>query len=193
MATNNNRYAGQLSTDVYGILADQAKLAHLQLSAAQAVAADTDGLLNDTALGTGATTVTTFLNAMPYPRNVTIVASATQTGKATVYGTNIADEVISEELTINSDTPVVGAKAFKTVTSIVLPVKAGSETVDVGWGDKIGLPFMLSARPLLWATVDGVIETTVPTMVVDADEVEKNTIDLNTGLNGQIIDLYLAL
>lgn len=190
---NTNRFAGELSTDVYGINVDQAKLAHIHLTAAQSVAAAAEGLLKDTVLTTAAQTITTFLNVMPYPRNVQIVASAAQSGKATVYGTNMADEAISEELTINANTPVLGAKAFKTVTSVVLPVKAGSENIDLGWGDKIGLPFMMSIRPLLWATVDGVIETTVPTLVVDADEVEKNTADLNTGLNGQEIDIYLAL
>lgn len=187
------RYIGSLRTDVYGISADQSYMARLTLSAAQAVAADPDGLLDGTVLATGASTVTTFLNPMPYARNVTIVASAAQTGVATVTGTNLANQVISEALTIDGTTPVIGAKAFKTVTSVALPAKAGSENVDLGWGDVLGLPFMLAARPLLWATDDGVIETTAPAVVVDDDELEKNTIDLHSAMNGSVIDIYLVL
>lgn len=190
---NANRYFGDLSTDVYGITVNQAKFAHLSLSAAQSVAADPDGLLDGTALTTGAKTVTTFLNPIPYPRNLTIVASATQTGDCVITGTNIADKVITETIKFTSDTPAVGTKAFKTVTSIVLPAKAGTENVDIGWGDVLGLPFLLTQRPLLWATDDGVIEATAPTLTVDADEIEKNTIDLNTAMDGSVIDIYLVL
>jgi hypothetical protein len=187
------RYIGSLKTDVYGISADQAYMARLTLSAAQAVAADPDGLLDGTALGVAATTVTTFLNPMPYARNITIVASAAQAGNAVVTGTNLADQVITETITFDGTTPVLGAKAFKTVTKIVLPIKAGTENVDIGWGDKLGLPFMLAKRPLLWATDDGVIETTAPTVVVDDDELEKNTIDLHSAMDGSVIDIYLVL
>ena len=107
-----------------------------------------------------------------------------------MYGTNIADQAISEELTINGSTPVLGAKAFKTVTSIVLPVKAGTETVDVGWGDKLGVPYLFAAKPALLATLAGVIEATAPTQVNDSDEIEKNTVDLNSSLNGGEVCLY---
>jgi len=188
-----NRYFGELQTDVYGTNADEGKIAHIELTAAQAVAADTDGLLDGTALSEEASTVTEFLNAMPYPRNITIVASDAQSGAATVTGTNINDQVITEELTINGTTPVLGAKAFKTVTSIALPAKSGTETVDVGWGDKIGLPYMLTKKSLFMSLLDGVIETTAAAVVVDADEIEKNTVDLNSSLNGKVVDLYLVL
>lgn len=188
-----DRFFGLLSTDVYGITAEEARCAHIQLSTAQAVAADTDGLLDGTALPAVATTVTEFLNDMPYVRNVTMVCSATQTGDAVVTGTNIADAVITETFTLTSDTPVVGALAFKTVTSIALPVRVGSETIDVGWGDKIGLPFMSATKPCVLAYLDKARETTEPTLVADADEIEKNTIDLNSNLNGKVVDIYLFL
>lgn len=188
-----SRYIGNLGTDVYGISADEARVAHLQLVAAQTVAANADGLLDGKVLGTGATTVTTFLAAMPYARNITIVASDAQTGGAVITGTNLKGDVITETITFDGTTPVAGAKAFKTVTSIVLPIKAGSENVDIGWGDVLGLPFMLTVRPLLWATDDGAIEGTAPTVVVDADELEKNTIDLDTAMDGSVIDLYFVL
>lgn len=188
-----NRYFGELCTDVYGINVDKGSIAHIEISAAEAVAADADGILKETALGAEASTVTEFLNDMPYPRNVTIVASDTQTGDAVITGTNIADEVITETLTINSTTPVIGAQAFKTITSIALPAKAGSETVNVGWGDKLGLPYLLTKKTLVMACLDGVIETTAATVAIDADELDKNTVDLNSNLNGKVVDLYFIL
>lgn len=190
----SDRFIGRLSTDVYGVSTDEIKVAHIALTKEQACAADADGLLKSAVLGEAATTVTTFLKSMPYARNVTIVASATQTGKATVYGTNIANQPVSEELTINSATPVVGAKAFKTVTSVVLPIKEGTETVDIGWGDILGLPYMFDKKPLVFALQDGALETTAPTLVIDADELEKNTIDLSTALDdAKSVDLYLFM
>lgn len=188
-----NRYFGELCTDVYGITVDKGSIAHIELSAAQAVAASTTGLIDKLALGAAATTVTTFGNAMPYPRNLTIVASAAQTGDAVITGTNIADKVITETLTIDGSTPVIGTLAFKTVTKVVLPIKAGTETVSLGWGDKIGLPFMLTKKTLAMACLDGVIETTAAAVVVDADELHKNTVDLNSALNGKFVDLYFFL
>lgn len=186
------RYPGKLGCDVYGTLVDEMRLAHIQYSAAESAAADPDGLLNDTALGTGATTVTTFLAQPPCPRNITIVASATQTGDCVITGTNISDDVITETIAFNSATPAVGTKAFKTVTSIVLPVKAGTETCDIGWGQLIGLPFMFSAKPLVFAQNDGTVDTT-PALTIDADEIEKNTVDFNGSLDGSVMDLYLAI
>ena len=189
----SDRFVGKLSTDVYGTVADEGKVAVLTLTAAQAVAADTDGLLDGVALPAAAANQTSFENAMPYPRNITAVCSDTQTGDMVVTGTNIADEVITETITLTSDTPCAGAKAFKTVTSINLPAKVGSETIDVGWGDILGLPYMLDAKPILWAADDGVIETTAPTIVVDADEIEKNTIDLNSAMDGSVITIAMIL
>ena len=190
---NANRYTGKLATDVYGTAVDEKKIAHIALTAAQAVAADTDGLLDGTALPAAAANYTTFAHAMPYARNITAVCSDTQTGDMVVTGTNLAGETITETITLTSTDAVAGAKAFATVTNINRPAKVGSETIDVGWGDKLGLPFMLTVRPLLWATDDGTIETTVPTVVVDSDELEKNTIDLNSAMDGSEIDIYLVL
>jgi len=185
------RYPGKLTSDVYGSLVDEMKVAHIQLVAAETVAADPDGLLDGTALPAAAADYTEFANDMPYARNITAVCSGSQTGDMVVTGTNMADDVITETITLTSDTPAAGVKAFKTVTKINLPAKVGSETIDVGWGDKIGLPFMMSAKPLAFAQDDGVIETTAPTLVVDADELEKNTIDLDSAMDGSVIDIYL--
>jgi hypothetical protein len=192
-----DRYDELLRTDVFGMPVHKMSVAHIHLTKEQACAADADGILNGAALdSTDETEVTDFLNPMPYARNVKIVASAAtaENAKAIVYGTNIADQEISEEFTLAGDTPVVGIKAFKTITKIVLPAAAASETIDVGWDDKIGLPFMLDVKPLVFAMQGGTIETTAPTLAIDDDEIEKNTIDLNTALHDEkAVDIFLFL
>ena len=186
---------GLYNTGVVNEPAFLGRIGRQTLTAAQAVALDTNGLLETTALPAGAAAdYTTFAHPMPYARTVTAVCSASQTGDMIITGTNIDDVVISETITLTSDTPVESTKAFKTVTNINLPVKAGSETIIVGWGDKVGIPFMLATaakdRPIVEATLDGVIETTAPTLTADADELEKNLIDLNSNLNGKEVCIY---
>lgn len=188
------RAIGLYNTDVVTKPLLIGQIGRQTLTEAQAVAADTNGLLETTSLPTGATAnYTTFAHAMPYARTVTAVCSAAQTGNMVLTGTNINDVVITETIALTSDTPVESTKAFKTVTNINLPVKAGSETIIVGWGDKIGLPFMFgdaADRPMIEATLDGVIEATAPTITADADELEKNLIDLDSSLNGKEVCIY---
>lgn len=188
----DNKYLGELGTDVYGLTLNEMRLAHIRYTAAQTVAADADALLNDFELGAAGLEAKTFLAQPPYARNLTIVCSDTQTGKAVVHGFNIAGEPITEDFTLKSNTPVVGTKAFKTVTKIVWPVKVGSETADVGFGQLIGLPKKLSAAPLCWALNDGAVDT-APAITADADELEKNVVDFHGSLDGSVMDLYMAL
>ena len=191
-----NRFIGQLNTDVYGISADEAKVAHLSYTKEQACAADADGLLDGIALTAAAQTITEFLSEMPYARNITVVASDStgENAKVVVHGTNIKNEAISEEFTLAGTSAKVGNKAFKTVTKITLPIAVGTETIDVGWGDKIGLPYIFDVKPLCFATQAGALETTPPTLAIDDDEIEKNTITLATALHDdKAIDVYLVL
>lgn len=169
-----------------------------RLTAAQAVAADTNGLLETTALPAAAANYTTFAHSMPYARTVTAVCSGTQTGNMVITGTNIDGNAITETIALTSDTPVESTKAFKTVTIIRLPIKVASETIIVGWGDKIGIPFKMSDtaanRPkVLDCTLNGVIEATAATVTADADELEKNNIDLHSALNGSEVCIYYAM
>lgn len=187
------RFAGKINTDVYGVQLSEIKLAHISLNATQAAAADPDGLVDGVALGEAATEVTTFGAQPPYPRNIIIEASDAQDGNAVVTGTNYAGDVISETIKFNGTTAVEGNLAFKTVTKIVLPIKTGTETVDIGWSDKLGLPFLLSRNTLLGAYLDNTLESTAAAVVADADELEKNTVDLNSALNGKAVDLYFMM
>jgi len=67
------------------------------------------------------------------------------------------------------------------------------DTVSVGWNDKLGLPYKLSHDTVLAACLDNVRETTAPTVTVDSDDVENNTVDLDSALNGKQVDIYLAV
>lgn len=155
--------------------------------------------------GGGGETITpnvTCLFAQP-PCCRTIVATPGGTGadigpvSVILYGTNINDEVISETMPVfveNNTTAKTSLKAFKTITSVFLPSHDGTgATVSLGYSEALGVPFMFSKKPYLRATLDGVIETTAPTQVVDADEVEKNTVDINSTLNGKEVCLYYFL
>ena len=112
-----------------------------------------------------------------------------------VYGTNFADQAISETFTFEADqeTAETGALAFKTVNKITVAAQDGTgATFTVGFGELIGLPVMLSAKPLVFALDDGVIMT-APTVTADADELEKNVIDLNGSLDGSVYDIFFAI
>jgi hypothetical protein len=196
-----SRFLGLLGTDVFGVGLKEMRVGKLELTAEQAATLDVDGILDGQESAADAvTTVTEFLAQPPYPRNITILPGGT-TGDVkamsiTVNGTNFADQPISEDFAFlaNATDATVGAKAFKSVTSVVIPAQDGAgATFDIGWGDKLGLPYMASENTVLRAIFNNVVETTAPTVVYDADELEKNTVDLHSALNGSVVKLLVAI
>ena len=150
--------------------------------------------------GGGGETVTALTAQPSCPRNIT--ATAVGTGDigavaVTVYGTNIADQPISETLpawTADAAATKAGVKAFKTITSVFLPSHDGTGvTVAIGTGEILGLPFMFTKKPLCLATLNGAFETTFPTIEVEADEIEKNTVKLHSTLNSTEVCVYLGI
>lgn len=145
-------------------------------------------------------TITTAITNPDVPRAVTATAGGTagdiKAIQVTVNGTNIDGEAISEDLpafTVNTAGTVQGSKAFKTVTSIVIPAHDGNgATTAVGVNDKLGLPVKLSRNTVIAAYKDGTKEGTAPTVAVSSSAVESNTVDLNSALDGDaiIIDFY---
>lgn len=195
-----NRFFGELCTDVYGVNVDHAKIGHIFISEAEAIAADTDGIHVAIAGTDKAQTITTDISNPPYPRNITLdiggTAGDVKAGDIVVYGTNICDELISETFTLvdDTDTDQVGDLAFKTVNKIVIPAQDGTgATFTFGFGDKLGLPFKLDRNTVILTMHNKTAESNAPTVAVDADEIEKNTIDLNTALNGKEVDVFLIL
>jgi hypothetical protein len=88
-------------------------------------------------------TITTSITQPDFPRILTIKGNASGiTGNVVLTGTDFNGAALTETIALNGATEVLGTKAFKTLTSIALPVEvhAGTDTVSIGRGDKIGLP-----------------------------------------------------
>ena len=166
--------------------------------------ADPDQVLTTHAGPTSAAvvTVTTFTAQPDFPRNITITPTGTTTDveecDVTVSGTNIHNRAISEVLAFaaNASTATAGTKAFKTVTSVSWAADCESggfaATWTVGVGDVLGLKACMDKAGYVIQTVfDGVYEATRATCVADADEVEKNTCDINGTLDGaKVVDFF---
>lgn len=74
-------------------------------------------------------------------RNITVVASAANARTLTVTGYDYLGSKLVEAITINGTTTVQGLKAFAWVESFVMSSDADTTTVNVGWGNKFGLPY----------------------------------------------------
>lgn len=137
--------------------------------------------------------VSAFAGQPDVPRNLQIVASGTATGNVVITGTNIRGVVITETIALNGATPVLGLKAFATVTSIQLPT-VGATTINVGTGVKLGLDRMIPSDLVLATSVNGAYETTRPTVAHSTSAIESNTIQTNTAPNGSkpIIATYIT-
>lgn len=151
-------------------------------------------------------TITTNITDPDVPRNVTATAGGTagdiKAIQVTVKGTNVWGESIEETLpafTADTAGSVAGTKAFLTVTEVVIPAHDGNgatTSIGVGGHDStdalLGLPTTLTRNTVVAAYLDGTKEGTAPTVAVDSDEVEKNTVKLDTALDGTdvIVDYY---
>lgn len=137
LANYKHNFGQTITTDVEGVGVDRAFLAHINIPAASAVASDAAGIMPLTNLGAAVKAITTELTSSVVPRNVQIDGNVSGiTGNVKVTGTNIADVAIEETLALNGTTNVVGAKAFKTITKVDLPVQvhtpaAQTETIEI--------------------------------------------------------------
>ena len=96
-------------------------------------------------------------------------------GNVVITGTDINGATITETFALNGTSAQTGDKAFKTVTNIALPVlTTAGDTVDVGWGVKLGLPVCLAQNTVIVAYRDTSTADT-GTVAVDAADVSENT------------------
>ena len=200
-----------IQTSVPGVVADIGYIANLAWTAVQTVAADTDGIFDgiaaaDATAEPAGTTVTAtpaseeFIAQPPCARNLTVTVAATTAGDVkaaaiVVTGKNLAGETITESFTPTADTPatLVGAKAFASVTSVAVPAQDGdSVTVDVGFGQLIGLPYKLDKKRVILTLNDGVVDT-APTLTISASALESNTVDFNGSLDGSVMDMSIIV
>ena len=182
------RYPGDLTTDVYGFNIDELKVGLIDFGSP--IAADEDGILDDAATdSTNPTSYPTesvqFLAQPDVPRGLTFKPSGSAAaGGLIVEGLDYEGKPITEEVATNAGNKVATTYAFKKVTKITFPADAGGITWDVGWNDKLGLPFKFSEKPLTLEYSDGTLKTTTGDFTIDADVLAKNTFDPNTALNG---------
>ncbi len=121
-------------------------------------------------------------------------------GTLAIVGTDIAGNALSETIAPTAAGAVETLNAFKTVTSItgagwVRDAGAGSEdTIKIGTSESLGLPDKLSdTAQVLCASLAAVKEATAPTVVVHATTLAKNTVNLNSVLNGTAVKIYYVL
>lgn len=113
----------------------------------------------------------------------------------------------TDTVTIAAKTPLANddTLAFSFADTDTTGVTVGASTngtagvpydkIKVGWNDKLGLPFKLAHNTVLYKQtfLNNAVEGTEPTVAFSATALESNTIDLNSALNGTIVDTYLIV
>ena len=189
-----------ISTDVAGVTADRGFIANLAWTALEAAAASATAVhAAITGSAEAVTTVTTGITNPPCARSLTVTPGGTTDDVAacniTVTGTNINGETITEDFAFlaNATGATAGAKAFKTVTSIAIPIQDGAAaTFSVGTGQLLGLPYKLAKKRVLVTLNDGVVDT-APTLAISASAFESNTVDFNGSLDGSVMDMSIIV
>lgn len=109
------------------------------------IAAVAAGILSAQSIATAGSTTTFVTDTAdaPFGRNVTVVASGLATSTVTVSGRDYLGQPMTELLTLNGATPVVGNKAFKWIDRVAFDATAAT-TINLGFGGKLGLPYRMS-------------------------------------------------
>lgn len=169
----------------------------IPVSLGSPAAPDADYVVESANMKVGAYTVAHA--TLDVARNVTVThtaVGATDTlGTIVVVGTDITGSTITETITPSVGATVQGTKAFKTITSVTgadWVINEGNDTITVGYGDVLGLPVCLSRDTVLNAYLNGVRESTRPTVAFSDSAVCSNTVDLSSASNGNevIVDYY---
>lgn len=138
--------------------------------------ADADSLMDGVAITGGTTSTAVLLDGLTDPVNTAvdeefpygpgfgrclqIVFAGANSGAVTLRGRDYLGQPVTEQLTANGTTPVIGVKAFKYLDSVSV---ATTGTIDVGTTDKLGLPYCMNN--VLAEMLDGVRVGTLGTLV----------------------------
>ena len=174
---------------------DRSFIAHYEESP---LVADIDGILTAVTDDGTEQTIVAFDGQPDVSRCITATAGGTATDikaiQIEITGTDVEGNEISETLpafTENTAGIVTGSKAFYTVTEVVIPAHDGNgATTAVGFGDKLGLSHKLSLNTVLKTFLNLTVEGTAPTVTVSATALESNTVDLNSALDGNNVDVF---
>lgn len=105
-------------------------------------AASANAIANAVSIAVAGTTDLSAVAALPEPfgRTVTYVASGAATSTVTLNAYDYLGQPVSETITLNGATPVVGKKAVKYFRNVSYTVTAGT-TINIGTGAALGLPY----------------------------------------------------
>jgi hypothetical protein len=140
--------------------------------------------------------ITTNITNPAVPRNAIIKGNAAGlVGDVVLTGKDFIGETITETIALNGATAVEGSKAFASYTNIHVPpeVHAGTDTVSVGFGDKLGLPCKLSLNTVGECYLNGVREAAAPTVAFNTAAIGNNTVLLGSALNGTDVDIFMKV
>lgn len=132
----NHKLEQEIQTDVTGVTADRAFVAHVNW--ADPAAATSDAIKTIT-LGAAAQTITTGITNPDYPRALAVDGNvAGIAGNVVIAGTNYAGEAITDTIALDGTTSKPGTKAFKTVTSITVPAQTHTPVRQVETATIVG-------------------------------------------------------
>lgn len=108
------------------------------------VVASATALLSAQSIASASSTTTTLLtnNTLDgtWGRALQVVASGAATSTVTIDGWDYLGQPMTEVLTLNGATPVLGVKAFKYIKQVSWG-STGGTTINLGHQNKFGLPF----------------------------------------------------
>lgn len=195
VAPYNPKFGQIIKTDA-GDSVDHGFIAHYTISAANAIAAGAANILASTVLVAAPATILPAAMAAqpPTPRVLSITGNAaTVAGNVVITGTDASGAVITDTIASNGAATVLGARAFATVTSIVLPIAVDpADAISVGLTDRFGLPYLLPHNTVL-LILNNATATTVAAGNFSATVLSQNYIDPTAAINAAQIDVYLIV
>ena len=146
-------------------------------------------------LNGGPQTITTAITNPDVCRNVTITGNAGGiAGNVIITGTDYNGNTITDTIALSGSSTVQGVRAFASVTSIQVPTEThvGTDTVSIGVGPKIGMPYLLTRDTVLATFLNGVREAADSWTFATDNTLGGSTVQLGSALNGDpvIIDFY---
>jgi len=160
------------------------------------LAADTNAIHAAITLTGSPQTITTAFTDPDVCRVPTIKGNAGgMAGNVVLTCVDSLGATFTQTVALSGSSTVAGTKACVSVTQAVVPAEThvGTDTIEIGFSDKLGLPFQTSYPICLLAMYNGVAEGTAPTLTVGAT-VAECTIDLNTVLAGaSVFAVFVAL
>ena len=80
-----------------------------------------------------------------YGRCLTATGSGGSDHVLTITGRDYLGQQMQENMTLSETTVIFGNKAFKYVDTLAIATGAASDTCDIGWYDRVGLPYKAEA------------------------------------------------